>query len=301
MRREATRAVETAGEFASPLPRPLLGYVEQAADSTALELDLRDAFEVGVVLTGTLERRLGDLAMALNPGDVWLCGMLEPHSWRFVAGGGMVVAVEFVAEFIGDGLLDDVAWPTLFTAPPGERPRIVSPRARQTALAIGEVFRQEFESQAAGWPSVVRAELLRLLLLLAREWSPGPSATEVTATSPRELRRVMPAMARVSADPAGRLGAEEAAAWCGLSVAHFNRIFRQVMNMSFHEFLLRYRLAAAAKQVLDTDSSLEDIAGGTGFVDHSHLHRMFLRYYGCTPHQYRSLRGLRAQRVVAVP
>ena len=285
----------------SPLPQPFYGYVAQAAETSALELDLHHGFEVVIALSGAQERRASDLVTTLTPGDVWFCGMLEPHSWRFVSGGGMMVAIEFVAEFIGEGLLDDVAWPTLFTAPPSQRPRIESPRARQTALAIGETLRAEFEGQARGWRSAARAELLRLLLLLARDWAPSARAGDAGAVSPRDLQRVMPAMAHVAAEPGGRLSAAEAASACGLSVAQFNRIFRQVMNMSFHEFILRYRLAAAAKEVLTTDLSLEDIAAGGGFVDHSHLHRVFLRYYGCTPHQYRSLRGLRAQRTVAAP
>ena len=146
-------------------------------------------------------------------------------------------------------------------------------RTMSLALASGEVLQEEFERQARGWISVVRAEVLRLLLLLARDWEPSSPSADIAAASPRNLRRVMPAVDRVSADPGGHLQAEEAAASCGLSVAQFNRVFRQVMNMSYHEFVLRYRLAAAAKQVLATDVSLEEIAGRAGFCTSSRSHR----------------------------
>jgi AraC-like DNA-binding protein len=39
---------------------------------------------------------------------------------------------------------------------------------------------------------------------------------------------------------------------------------------------------------MTSEMSAEAIAAEVGFADGSHLHRMFVRHYGCTPGQYRT-------------
>jgi transcriptional regulator GlxA family with amidase domain len=61
------------------------------------------------------------------------------------------------------------------------------------------------------------------------------------------------------------------------------------MGLSFGELVLRQRGARAAQLLLSSDVSLEAIADELGFVDASHLHRMFARRYGYTPARYRKM------------
>ena len=60
------------------------------------------------------------------------------------------------------------------------------------------------------------------------------------------------------------------------------------MGLSFGMFCRRSRLGRVAQLLLSTDLSTETIAGEAGFADGSHLHRAFVKQYGCTPGVYRA-------------
>ena len=157
-------------------------------------------------------------------------------------------------------------------------------------LSIGRELRQEVEERRHGWVSAVRVNLLRVLLLLSRDWRRPAAPGADGQTRSRQLLRIAPALTLVHTRLGQRTSIPEAAAVCTLSISQFARVFRETMGVSFGEFCLRARLAAAAGQLLDSDEPLQSIAAQTGFNDASHLHRSFCKRYHCTPGTYRERR-----------
>ncbi len=80
---------------------------------------------------------------------------------------------------------------------------------------------------------------------------------------------------------------DRAAAACNLSTSRFSVLFRRAMGVSYGQFSLRARLAQAAQRLAQGDATVEDVAGQLGFVDGSHLHRVFVKHFGATPAEYR--------------
>lgn len=74
---------------------------------------------------------------------------------------------------------------------------------------------------------------------------------------------------------------------CGFSESHFMKLFKELTGMSFTAYLVNYRLELSAKQLLETDQKIIDIATNCGFNNHSYFTRSFLKKYGLTPAKYR--------------
>ena len=74
------------------------------------------------------------------------------------------------------------------------------------------------------------------------------------------------------------------------SEAHFSRSFRRTFGHSPHAFVVRRRVELAAQHMLQTDSSLSDIALQCGFVDQAHLSKHFRQLFGETPAAWRRAR-----------
>ena len=47
----------------------------------------------------------------------------------------------------------------------------------------------------------------------------------------------------------------------------------------------------AANALASTDLPVKEIANEWGFTDQSHMHRLFLKYYSCSPNEYRKKRS----------
>jgi AraC-like DNA-binding protein len=134
---------------------------------------------------------------------------------------------------------------------------------------------------AGAW---LRVLLMEILLMLIEPWK-APSARSPMASGDslekinRTLQLVFTGHRRIST--------KDAAQACGLNIKTFNAVFTRWMGIHFSEFALRYRLNAAASQLKTTDASIKAVALRWGFVDTSHFHRCFIRYYGCVPSKYR--------------
>ena len=266
---------------------PLWAHTELYPSPFPLYCDIHAGLEVGIVLTGREEMRLEGSVIQGAPGDVWLCAMWEPHAFHSPVPETTNVVLVFLPSFLGEEMLGDIPWLSLFAVPPSKRPRVSSPDIREAALAIGRELRHEIQRKDPGWQSLVRLDLLRLLLYLSRGWNPPSLRQPGRRGYAGSLRRIMPALTLVHEHNPETISVAQAACACGLGRSRFTTLFRQTAGVSFGKFRQRARLAYVAHLLRATGLSVEDIAAEAGFADSSHLHRSFVKYYGCTPGRYR--------------
>ena len=80
---------------------------------------------------------------------------------------------------------------------------------------------------------------------------------------------------------------ESVAAHVHLNPSYFSTMFRQATGSTFKEYLSMVRVEESKRLLANTDYSLIDIAVATGFQDQSYFSKVFKRYTGLTPGQYR--------------
>jgi AraC-like DNA-binding protein len=266
---------------------PIQGEILRHERPEPLDMDIHQSFEIGVVLSGEIERHHEDFAMQFIAGGVWLNAAWEPHGWRILRPGTRELVLNFLPEFLGDEGLGGYSWLAPFAVPPAERPLLTDRESRLQALAIAGDLDRELTQRHRAWVVAARLLVLRLLLTLSRDWEPTEESEGHISARSRNLARVMPAVRLLESNALRRIPLREAAAACGLGVSQFAALFRRTMGVSFARFCLRNRLGLVAKRLLHTKLPLEAIAAEFGFTHGSHLHRTFVKHYGCSPGQYR--------------
>lgn len=83
------------------------------------------------------------------------------------------------------------------------------------------------------------------------------------------------------------ISATDVADMCGMSYSYFAKSFRQIYGRSFKEYLEFVRISKAEDFLLFTDFDLTYISLECGFSDCSHLIKVFKKWKGETPKQYR--------------
>lgn len=73
-----------------------------------------------------------------------------------------------------------------------------------------------------------------------------------------------------------------------ISVGHLSRIFNSSMKMKISDYVNRQKTAIAESLLIDTDSTIIEIAEHLSFSSQSHFQTVFKRYTGMTPLRYRS-------------
>jgi AraC family transcriptional regulator len=73
----------------------------------------------------------------------------------------------------------------------------------------------------------------------------------------------------------------------GVHPVHLARTFRRVHQITFAGYVRHVRIEFARRQLAVSGAALGDIAVAAGFCDQSHFSRLFKRYTGQTPAEYR--------------
>lgn len=80
---------------------------------------------------------------------------------------------------------------------------------------------------------------------------------------------------------------EEVASHVHLNPAYFSTLFKQSTGYSFKEHLTMVRIEESKRLLSNTDYAIIDIATASGFEDQSYFSKVFKKYTGMTPKQYR--------------
>ncbi len=79
----------------------------------------------------------------------------------------------------------------------------------------------------------------------------------------------------------------EIAGVVNISPTYFASVFKRVMGISPHQYVIQQRVERAKLMLSKTDLAIADIALEVGFSSQSHLTQQFKRLTGMTPKQVR--------------
>src|SRR5262249_15492612 len=112
-----------------------------------------------------------------------------------------------------------------------------------------------------------------------------------SAAQGRVRRRIIETAVRIGQQSRQRLSLQAMATWAGLRPLHFLRPFTPTLGTTPHQYLIRCRLADAARQLAARELPITTIAFDVGFDDLSHFIRTFRRATGAAPRRFRALAG----------
>ena len=127
-------------------------------------------------------------------------------------------------------------------------------------------------------PLLVEGLCLELLASMAAE----PSAREKQPPAWLQVAREL--LYDCCTEP---LRIEELAAEAAVHPVHFVRAFRQYFQCTPGEYVRRRRVERAAALLAGSDQSIADVAALAGFADQSHFSKLFRKYRGMSPTEYR--------------
>lgn len=112
-------------------------------------------------------------------------------------------------------------------------------------------------------------------------------------------QRVKQAMLFIKAHHAESLSLDDIAASVHISKSECCRCFSRTLQMTPFEYLMKYRIFEATKQMLEKPHeaiSIADLASSVGFNNTSYFNKIFKKFLGCTPTYYRSHHVLSRER-----
>jgi len=266
-------------------------YNKHSCPEKHVVYDMHFALELGIVLRGKMERRCRQRKEILGPGQVWMCGVWEPHGCRAVSAPCEVIVFVIWPAMLAAMTCPEAPhfdWMAPFTADLKNRPRVPD-SMRPFVINIGKRMIGLLKTRGSGTSEInertrlkLRVCLMDALLALTEEWDPPPGNVQ----SGMLYDRINHAVDLVF-HKRRFISANEAAKVCDMAHGAFCKAFHEIMGLNFGDFVLSSRLDGARSQLLTTPDPIKKISQDWGFVDHSHFHHAFARHYGCPPAAYK--------------
>ncbi|MDF7808462.1 PocR ligand-binding domain-containing protein [Pontiellaceae bacterium B12219] len=99
---------------------------------------------------------------------------------------------------------------------------------------------------------------------------------------------IEPVIERIRKMPDRELSLSEASALAGRSASTVSRVFKKVTGLSFKQYQVDHRLTLAATQLKTKQHHpVAEIAQAVGYEDPLYFSRVFRKYFGCSPSEYR--------------
>jgi AraC-like DNA-binding protein len=75
----------------------------------------------------------------------------------------------------------------------------------------------------------------------------------------------------------------------GISPSRLSHFFKEIVGISFQEYMNKVRLEKAVYALKHTDKSIRDVVASCGFSDQKYLNAVMKEYFHLTAHQYRRI------------
>jgi AraC family transcriptional regulator len=235
----------------------------------AIEEHVHEAAFFSLLLEGRYEETSGDVSVDYRPYTIVFHPPMMSHHDVIGTGGARFFAVELTAPW-----LETIA---SYGTPLRELSRLDGEDATWLAVRLHE----EYLHGDAASDFTIESLLFELCGWAAHE------AARVDATAPPWLAAVEAALRE---DVELGLDLRRLAAAASVHPTHLARTFRRVHGRSMGDYVTGLRIQRVCRALIETDAPLAAIAADAGYVDQSHLTRIFREVVGTPPARYRRLR-----------
>lgn len=129
---------------------------------------------------------------------------------------------------------------------------------------------------------ICEGKLLDLLGLISRI-----TTTVISDNNTDNRNLIYGVIERIREEPDKNFTSESLAALCGLSRSRFEHIFKEVTGLPPYRYQLKARLSKACYLLKNTQLTVSEISNITGFDDPLYFSRIFKKFHGCSPTEYR--------------
>ena len=258
-------------------------------------LHTHEFLEIVYVLSGTGRHCIGGTWYPVERGNILFINLGQTHS--FCTEGQMELTnILLMPEFIDNGLIDaDNALELLTLSAFSELHMDGGDFLPAIALDGKEILnmerllrdmQEEFMEKLPNYKTALRgyAYILFTRIFRAMRRKQGEMVSHMDGITSEIL-------SYIEQNYSKKLTLMELAGRCFYSPSYFSRIFKQSFGKTLTEYIGERRIQKATELLLSTNLNVTGICGMVGFHDRKQFYKLFRRYTGKSPTEYRKVRS----------
>lgn len=234
--------------------------------------------EVIYCLNGYRDIDINGVTCRVNPGEAIVIGSAVPHLYHKCFDDSLSILIEIGPVFLQEKFhhISDLSF---------SFKKFTPNNGADDILSCIQNFKNLFDDEDTLTHLLIVGKLYELFVLLVRNLSKDEQNGE--SEEHDELSKIDKALSMVHERYNDQLTIDDAASACGYGKSNFCRVFKNVMGVSFHQYLNNYRVENAKYLLVETTMPLERISVMVGFQDAKVFCRVFKSFTNKTPGRYR--------------
>ena len=247
-----------------------------------------DFTEIIYILDGEARQVINGTEHSVKRGDMLFINYGSTHAYEPV-GDFVYYNICFLPEVISERIINrDNAFDLLSLTAIDELIRdneggvihfTAEPRRRLESLLADMLDEYGLCEQERG--AVLESYMTVILTKLLRRMRPERQIVGLDSGKWQEL------ISYINDNLGERLTLSALAKKCFYNPSYFSRSFKEKFGVTLVDYISSARAEEAARQIRESEASLEDIARACGFSDKSSMYRAFYRHFGSSPGEYR--------------
>ena len=265
----------------SPHDEIYINYLQSADKHNMRVQHYHDMYEIYFQLGGRRYLFYDNICYTLERGDI---AVILPFDIHYAESRDVEYYERYVVNFSADsfcGILNDEE---KYLLTEKIRPCVMRLDQEQTQKLFDFFKNTESFYNKKGFLSgkMLRCALLQLVMY-AIECADEKTIVEGKTIEPQ----LMAVIKYINRNYTKGMTLEELASVSCMSKYHFSRKFKETTGATVFEYLNNVRLTKVHSLLIDTDTSIEEIAQRTGFSSSAQLMRVFKGVYGVSPRTFR--------------
>lgn len=263
-------------------------------------LHMHEYMQINYVSHGKGRHLINSREFDIVKGDIFVIPPYVPHRIIAIPGCEMeIYELEFVPDFINQNFVSienavpflDFAYIEPFLVSENKvKPRLnlTGPARLEIENILNEILK-EYEIRAPGYLLLIKSLLLKLLVLVGREFTKDleNEYPKMGSVFDRNRDAVLNAVKYIDEHYNCDISIEEVAHIFALSQSYFSYLFKSITSKTFTEYLNGLRISKAMEFLKNTDQRVLDISFDVGFNNINHFNRVFKQHTGISPVAYR--------------
>lgn len=278
------------------LPFYIRKYTLNAGISTMLHR--HEYLQINFICSGKGKHSINCNDFDIYKGDIFVMPPFVPHRIAASTDSDMVIyEFEFEPGFVNQSFESTENIESFFDFAYIE-PFLVSEKSVKPCLNLSGRIQvdvedilnealKEYEEKPVGYKLLAKASLLKLLVLVGREFMRSLEKSEAGTFYCLQRDSILNAIKYINDHYADELSVEDIARRFSLSQSYFSYLFKTLTMKTFTEYLGSVRMSQAMELLRGSDKRVVDICFEVGFNNLNHFIRQFKRNTGRSPLSYR--------------
>ena len=250
-------------------------------------LHMHDELEFLYIEAGEFSCTANDIVYKASQGDIVFINSRVPHITYAHTSNTFVSLLQFSPESLSnDSVMNISKYLSRFININKEHAILFKngdSKNEELKTYLTNIF-YEYRNKKLAYELYIKAQLCSIIAFLSRNDILTDSSIFFNE---KTISKVMPALNYIDSHYTEQIQLDDLSKLLNLNQSYFCRLFKQATNSTFIEYLNFVRVCKAERMLSVSTDSIGDISLNLGFASISYFNKIFKRFKGCTPTEYR--------------